>query len=71
MNKIKSLYFFLFKTTECQNCIWWVDYDADDEKNTLGQCRRHPPTVNAGTWGSSTDWPEVDAFDYCGEHDPM
>lgn len=63
---------------ECKGCKWWQADDEDDADNTGGTCRRYPPTVHAGTWGSyfflmkttSTHWPDADALDYCGEHTP-
>lgn len=62
----------------CENCKWWQADDEDDESNTGGTCRRYPPTVHAGTWGNyffllntkTTQWPDADAFEYCGEHTP-
>ena len=62
----------------CENCKFWKPDDEDDADNSAGICRRHPPTVNAVTWGcyiflmksTSSEWPEADAFDWCGEHTP-
>lgn len=55
-------------------CRWAAEVDhavyADVPPGTVA-CHRHPPVpMDAGGDGFATEWPMVDAFDFCGDHEP-
>lgn len=51
----------------CGTCRWWDDLRPDAEMD--GLCRRHAPRASPDRWNRSY-WPETDATDWCGEHQP-
>lgn len=53
----------------CRTCQW---FDAMSSGH-VGSCRRYPPTVipyhkEGSTQRDTTEWPVVEAEDWCGEH---
>jgi hypothetical protein len=66
----------------CENCKYCKADDEEDNENSYGICRRHPPRVVGASSGfllagfglmaghKFTQWPEADAFDWCGDYAP-
>jgi len=48
-------------TNTCEDCRF---FEADKEDETIGACRRYPPTIQ----GADAAWPPVDIDDWCGEY---
>ena len=47
----------------CRYCMWWVPkvpLDIKINREVLGRCRRHAPTLSG--------WVAVYASDWCGDH---
>jgi len=64
----------------CFNCRFWVpNEDHAQYPAAQGTCHRRAPRVVAATWGIylffikavSSEWPDVLADEWCGEHEPM
>jgi len=53
----------------CSTCRF--RYGRVDEWSGTSSCRRYPPTnVDHPRGGKSPVWPQVQGYDWCGEHQP-
>jgi len=65
----------------CKDCKFWEGFIDDDEKESLGQCRKHAPKLRAlllsdsikdndddgESIGREGIWPDTTPDDWCGE----
>ncbi len=49
---------------KCNNCLYYESYNHSDN----GYCRRYPPYIIVLSDESINMYPEVNEFEWCGEH---
>jgi hypothetical protein len=57
----------------CKSCRFWVQTRTIDSEFSMGECRRHPPTVFYDPTSDDNpvfaEWPPVSSSEWCGDYE--